>query len=79
MSRRKREPKPEKLNPRIIEEHNEIDGRVRWRVWLNGWHVSGLSKAPEEAIFDNREDAEQYYADRYGWAKTKEYQPDAQR
>ena len=76
---RKKPPKPEKLNPRIIEETNTIDGRVRWRVWLNGWVVSGMSRSPEEAIFDNQEEAEQYYADEYGWMTTKEYQPDAQR
>lgn len=73
--RKKKEPTPEKLNPRIIEEVNSITGESQWIVWKNGIYTHGASIRPFARTFETKTEAEACFAKEFGWVKVREYQP----
>lgn len=69
-------PKREHHDPQIIELHNELTGKTKWRVVKSGYAPAGhLLMAPFSREFDTREEAIACYADNFGWVAVADFQP----
>lgn len=69
--------KPKKdPDPSIVELHNDITGKTKWRVSKNGISLArGFSIPPWHRDFDTREEAVECYADNFGWSSVDKFQP----